>query len=269
MKPEIHDICILAKQAGQILADGLGKLHQVTQKGIQDPVTEIDRQSEKFILERLAVLAPGHTVLSEESGLHNGDAEHAWYIDPLDGTMNYAHGVPYFCVSIAYAHQNRLTMGVIYDPMRDECFYAEKGKGAFCNGRPITVSAETNPRTALMATGFSMKLVEMGKDNFTVFKHFMLKTAGVRRMGSAALEIAYTAAGRLDAMWEMRMSAWDVAAGFVIAEEAGAVITDLQGNPDCFKPPYEFLLANPTLHPILLNEMKIAIQKSETGNETR
>lgn len=158
-------------------------------------------------------------------------------------------------------------MGVIYDPMRDECFYAEKGKGAFCNGRPIHVSAETNLRSALMSTGFSMKLVEMGKDNFTVFKHFMLKSAGVRRMGSAALQLAYAAAGRLNAVWQMSLSAWDVAAGFVIAEEAGAVISDLQGGPDFFKPPYEFLLANKELHPILLEELKIAMQKSESSHE--
>jgi len=262
MKPEINDICILARQAGQILADGVGKIHQVTQKGIQDPVTEIDKMSEEFILERLSAMYPGHSVLSEESGLHTGDPEHVWYIDPLDGTMNYAHGVPYFCVSIAYADKNTLSMGVIYDPMRDECFYAEKGKGAFCNGRPVRVSKEIKMSNALMATGFSMKLIEMGRDNFSVFKHFMLRTAGVRRMGSAALEIAYTADGRLDAMWEMQMSAWDVAAGFVIAQEAAAIITDLQGDPDCFKPPYEYLISNSTLHPMMLAEMKTAINES-------
>ncbi len=263
MEPNLDDICILARQAGQILSDGIGKIHQVTQKGIQDPVTEIDKKSEHFILERLKAMYPGHTILSEETGLHGGDGEHVWYIDPLDGTMNYAHGVPYFCVSIGYAKCNSLTMGVIYDPMRNECFYAEKGNGSFCNGQKIQTSVETDISMALMATGFSMKLIEMGRDNFSVFKHFMLKTAGVRRMGSAALEIAYVAAGRLDAMWEMRLSAWDVAAGFVIAAESGAAITDLHGNPDCFQPPYEYLLSNKALHPLLLEELRIAIHESK------
>ena len=263
MEPNLDDICILARQAGQILSEGIGKIHQVTQKGVQDPVTEIDKKSENFILERLGSMFPGHTILSEETGLHGGDGEHVWYIDPLDGTMNYAHGVPYFCVSIGYAKNHSLTMGVIYDPMRDECFYAEEGSGAYCNGQKIQTSEETDISLALMATGFSMKLIEMGRDNFSVFKHFMLSSAGVRRMGSAALEIAYVATGRLDAMWEMRLSAWDVAAGFVIAKEGGAVITDLNGNPNCFQPPYEYLLSNKALHPLLLQELRIAINGSK------
>lgn len=267
MIPEIKDLCTFAEQAGVITVDGFGKTHQVTQKGIQDPVTEIDQKSENFLIRQINHFYPGHTILSEESGLHNGTitaAEHVWYLDPLDGTMNYSHGVPFYSISIGYAFKGELVLGVIYDPMRHECYCAEKGKGSYLNGTKIQVSRETDLRYALLATGFNMKIPETGRDNFPLFKHFMQTTAGVRRMGSAALEIAYTAAGRLDGMWEMHLSAWDVAAGFVIAREAGAVVSNLKGDPNCFHVPFEFLIANPILHPLLLKEIELMIESKQT-----
>ena len=258
-QPDINDICIIARQAGLILREGYEKQHDIKTKTRQDDlVTEMDKKSENFIMERINSLWPGHTIVTEETGTHTGDAEHAWYIDPCDGTMNYAHGLPLFAVSIGYAYQGELVKGVVYDPMRDECFYAEKGKGAWLNGKPIHASPRTELKNSLFVTGFSIGLMEKkGINNFPAFEHFMKTTAGVRRTGVAALEIAYVACGRLDGMWSLKLCAWDVAAGFVIAKEAGIKITALDGESEAFKGPYyDFIIANPELHTALKEELK-------------
>ena len=256
---ELNDICIIAKQAGLILREGYEKHHDIKSKGRQDDlVTEMDKKSENFILDRLNALYSGDMVITEETGQHTGDADHVWYIDPLDGTMNYAHGIPLFAVSIGYAYKGELTMGVVYDPMRDECFYAEKGKGAWVNGKPIHTSERSDLKNSLFVTGFSMKVLEeRGISNFPAFEHFMRTTAGVRRTGVAALEICYVACGRFDGMWELKLCAWDVAAGFVIAKEAGVKITALDGVSEAFKGPYyDYIIANPELHTALKNELE-------------
>lgn len=258
-QPDINDIILIAKQAGLILREGYEKHHDIKTKTRQDDlVTEMDKKSETFIMDRINTLYPGHTIVTEETGTHSGDSEHAWYIDPCDGTMNYAHGLPLFAVSIGYAFQGELVKGVVYDPMRDECFWAEKGKGAFVNGRPIHASDHTELKNSLFVTGFSISLMEKkGINNFPAFEHFMRTTAGVRRTGVAALEIAYVACGRLDGMWSLKLCAWDVAAGFVIAKEAGVKITALDGVSDAFKEPYyDFIIANPTLHSKLKAELE-------------
>lgn len=260
---QLKDICELAKQAGAILRDGYAKKHEIDSKGhSDDPVTETDRKSDKFIVEQLAVLAPGHAIVTEETGIHSGDQAHSWYIDPLDGTMNFAHKIPFFCVSIGYAVDGEMYMGVVYDPMRDECFSAEKGKGAFLNGKQIHVSPQKNMSDALLTTGFIQKAYEMGIDNFGMHKHMMLHTAGVRRGGCAALELCYVGCGRLDGFWDLYLRPWDVAAGFLIIREAGGIVSTLSGDPDPFKEPYEFLASNPDLHPSLLRELHIG--KGET-----
>ena len=261
MQRELSEICIIAKQAGLILREGYEKHHDVRMKTRQDdPVTEMDKKSENFILDRLNSLYPGDMVITEETGQHTGDADHVWYIDPLDGTMNYAHGIPFFAVSIGYAYKGELTMGVVYDPMRDECFYAEKGKGAWCNGKPIRTSPCTDLKNALFSTGFSMSVLEeRGLSNFPAFEHLMRTSAGVRRIGVAALEICYVACGRFDGMWELKLCAWDVAAGFVICKEAGVKITALDGESEAFKKPYyDYIIANPELHAALKIELKEA-----------
>ena len=254
---DLNDIRIIAKQAGLILREGFEKQHDIQSKGKRDDlVTEMDKKSENFILSRLTELYPGDMIITEESGSHDGNAEHVWYIDPLDGTMNYAHGVPFFAVSIGYAYRGELLMGVVYDPMRDECFYAEKGKGAWLNGTPIHHSGRTDLDSALFSTGFTMKLPEQMEDkNFRAFECLMKKSAGVRRIGVAALEIAYVACGRLDGMWDLKLMAWDVAAGFVIAAETGIRITALDGVSDAFKEPYNYIIANPELHKALSEEL--------------
>lgn len=256
---KLTDICELAEQTGAILREGYTQQHQINTKGhSDDPVTETDRKSEDFVLSRLAEMAPGHTIVTEESGMHSGDMAHAWYIDPLDGTMNFSHRIPFFCFSIGYAVNGEMRMGVVYDPMRKECFSAEKGKGAFLNGKPIHVSPQKDPHYALLTTGFIQKAYEMGMDNFGMFQHMMFRTAGVRRGGCAALELSYVGCGRLDGFWDLYLRPWDVAAGFLIIREAGGVITTLSGDPNPFKEPYEFLASNPVLHPELLKELQAA-----------
>ncbi len=254
---QLQDICELAREAGAILREGYWLTHQVSSKGhSDDPVTETDRKSEDFVLGRLAEMAPGHTIVTEESGMHSGDLEHAWYIVGPDGTMNFSHRIPFFCISIGYAVNGVMRMGVVYDPMRDECFSAEKGKGAFLNGSAIRVSPQKDPSNALLTTGFIQKAYEMGMDNFGMFQHMMFRTAGVRRGGCAALELCYVGSGRLDGFWDLYLRPWDVAAGFLIIREAGGIVTTLSGDPDPFREPYEFLASNPDLHPALLKELQ-------------
>lgn len=254
---QLNDIIILAKQTGEILRKGYFQHHQIDSKGhSDDPVTETDKKSEDFILEQLSRLAPGHAIVTEESGIHSGDSSHVWYIDPLDGTMNFAHGSPFFVFSIGYEIDGVMQMGVVYDPMHDECYYAQKGKGAFRNGTPIHVSAQTELKNALLSTGFMQKAYEEGINNFPAFRYMNIHTAGVRRIGCAALELSYVACGRYDGFWDRKLRPWDVAAGFLIIREAGGTVTTLSGDPDVFKEPYEFLAANPVLHPQLLQKLQ-------------
>lgn len=256
MTIDIQNIIRIAKAAGQHARERLHADHEVGVKGAQDLVTEVDRQNEDYILAELRKAYPDHAVLTEESGKHAGDQRHTWYVDPLDGTMNYAHEIPFYCVSIGYAYEGELVLGVVYDPNLDEVFYAEKGRGAFLNGSPIRVNPETDRAMALLDTGFSAKMLKLGYQNFDLHRHFMLTTAGVRRLGSAALGMAYVACGRMNGMWEITLSPWDIAAGLVILSEAGAKTTRFDGGADAFTEPWGFITANPTLHAELLADIR-------------
>ena len=220
----------LARQAGAILHAGYDTEHQVSYKGVIDLVTEVDHQSEKFLLGEVQKDFPDHHIFSEETGIIQGSDEHVWYIDPLDGTVNYAHHIPIFCVSIAYAFQGNLSLGAVYDPMRDEMFLAERGKGAYLNGRRLHVSSATELQRSLLVTGFPYNAWNTPQDNFANFVKFAKLTQGVRRLGSAALDLCYVAAGRFDGYWEVSLNAWDVAAGGLICEEAGARVTNVNGG---------------------------------------
>src|SRR5512138_1417110 len=245
----------LARQAGAILRAGYNKEHQVGYKGVIDLVTEVDHQSEKFLLSEVQKDFPDHHIFSEESGVIQGNAEHVWYIDPLDGTVNYAHHIPIFCVSIAYALHGILSLGAVYDPMRDEMFLAERGKGAHLNGRPLHVSSATELQRSLLVTGFPYTAWNTPQDNFANFVKFGKLTQGVRRLGSAALDLCYVAAGRFDGYWEMSLNAWDVAAGGLISEEAGARVTNVNGTPDYITPPQSVLACTPGIQAEMLDEL--------------
>jgi myo-inositol-1(or 4)-monophosphatase len=243
----------MARHAGEILRRGYGKDIQVSQKGVIDLVTEIDRQSESYLLQEIRSRFPGDRIISEESGAHSGSDCCIWYVDPMDGTINYAHGVPVFTVSIAYQAADLLQLAVVYDPMRDELFSAERGKGAWLNGKQIAVSSVHQIDRALLATGFAYDIRTHPETNLDHFARFSMRCQGVRRLGSAALDLSYVAAGRYEGFWELRLSSWDVAAGALIALEAGAKVSRIDGGTDYLTSPVSILAANPILHAQMLS----------------
>ena len=224
-----------ARDAGAILIDRLGRALQVSNKGDIDLVTEADLASEKLIIERIKSHYPRHAILAEESGAtegveaESGKSEWKWIIDPLDGTTNYAHGYPCFCVSIALQRAGAIEVAVIYDPTRDELFAAERGQGASLNGRRVRVSRVEHLNSAMLCTGFPYNVRE--RPNFARdFANFTMKAQAVRRDGSAALDLAYVACGRFDGFWEDGLSAWDIAAGVLLIKEAGGRVSDFTGG---------------------------------------
>jgi myo-inositol-1(or 4)-monophosphatase len=256
MTPTLSELERLAREAGAILRAGYSKEHQVNYKGVIDLVTEVDRESEAFLLGEIRGKFPDHHIFAEESGIIQGNDEHIWFVDPLDGTVNYAHHIPIFTVSIAYALRGQLMLGVVYEPMRDEMFAAERGKGARLNGKPIWVSAATELQRSLLVTGFPYDAWNTKQDNFANFTHFGKLTQGVRRLGSAALDLCYVAAGRFDGFWEMSLKPWDVAAGGLIAEEAGAKVTNVAGDNDYISPPQSVIAAAPGIHARIVRELR-------------
>jgi len=255
MEPTLSEIERLAREAGAILRAGYSKEHQVSYKGIIDLVTEVDHQSEAFLLGEVQRNYPNHHIFAEETGIIQGNDEHIWYIDPLDGTVNYAHHIPIFSVSIAYAFQGKLALGAVYEPMRDEMYVAERGKGAYLNGKPLHASAVNELQKSLLVTGFPYDAWNTEQDNFANFIHFGKLTQGVRRLGSAALDLCYVAAGRFDGFWEMSLKPWDVAAGGLICREAGASITNVKGEEDFISPPQSVVASAPGIHELILQEL--------------
>lgn len=255
--PVLADLERLARQAGSILSDGYEKDIRVDYKGEIDLVTEVDHRSEKYLLGEIAQHFPGHSIMAEESGNIDGSDEHLWIIDPLDGTVNYAHGVPFFCVAIAYAHRGELQFGAVYDPIRDEMFLAEKGHGAWLNGRSLKVKQVPDLGHSLLVTGFPYNVRTTPNNNLANYAKFALNSQGVRRLGSAALDLCYIGAGRFDGYWELSLNAWDLAAGGLVAMEAGAKVTDVRGQVNFFKPPFSVVAANPVLHAKILQELNV------------
>jgi myo-inositol-1(or 4)-monophosphatase len=231
-------------------------LHEIRYKGVIDIVTEIDRRSEDFLLAKIRRCYPGHRIVTEESGEFLGDSDSAWFVDPLDGTVNYSHGLPIFSVSIGYSEGDSLRLGVVYDPSRDECFSAERGRGAWLNGNPLTVSYESNLDLSLLVTGFPYDIRTNPDNNLNHYAEFSMHTQAVRRLGSAALDLCYVAAGRFDAYWEAYLKPWDVAAGVLIAREAGAVVTNMDGGLDILTPPIKVVAGNAKLHALMLRGLK-------------
>jgi myo-inositol-1(or 4)-monophosphatase len=252
MQPGLTDLINWARQAGALLRAAYEQDHQVKMKGAIDLVTEMDRQAEDLLISAISASFPGHTIITEESGLHPGASEHCWYIDPIDGTVNYAHHLPWFVVSLAYAEAGQMKFGVIYEPLRDECFSAARGQGAWLNDRAIRVTSTSALIAALFSTGFPYDVASAPNNNTEQFVRLTKLSQGVRRSGSAALDLAYVACGRLDGFWELQLQPWDIAAGALIVEEAGGVATNVHGSHDLMQPPYSIAVSNPALHPLLL-----------------
>jgi myo-inositol-1(or 4)-monophosphatase len=220
----------IARDTGIFLKDKLHSVHTINYKGEINLVTEADKISEEMITSKINTLFPDHDILAEEFTDKESGSDFRWIIDPLDGTTNYAHGYPYFCISLALERLNTVILGIVYDPMLDEMFVAEKGKGAFLNGREIHVSNTHNIIKSLLATGFPYDIRNDSDNNLNYFNAMILKAQAIRRAGSAALDLAYVAAGRFDGYWELKLNPWDIAAGWLLAEEAGGIVTDMGGG---------------------------------------
>ncbi|MBI5373489.1 MAG: inositol monophosphatase [Sphingobacteriales bacterium] len=217
--------------AAEILRFFNGEFKVSNKEGVNNLVTEADHAAEKAILSVIKSHFPGHQVLAEETGEIRQDSDYKWIIDPIDGTVNFAHGIPLNCVSIGIEHGGKIVMAAVYNPHLGEFFFAEKGKGATLNDKPIRVSGETEAVKACLVTGFPYTYINMPNGPLEVFERFIRKGVPVRRLGSAAIDLCWVAAGRFDGFYEHKLEPWDSAAGFLIVEEAGGKVTDFNGNP--------------------------------------
>jgi myo-inositol-1(or 4)-monophosphatase len=238
-------------KAGAVQKARYGKAIEVSLKGEIDLVTEVDRACEELVLRTIRGRFPGHDIVTEEQHLEQTGSSHVWFVDPLDGTTNYAHGYPFFCCSVGLAVEGTLVAGAVYDPLREELFTGARGAGAALNGRPLRVSTATELLRSLLVTGFPYDLREDLPAKLRLFNRFMGHARGIRRDGAAALDLCYVAAGRLDAFWEERLHPWDMAAGGVILEEAGGRLTRFDGSPTGLTAD-EVLATNGRLHEAML-----------------
>jgi myo-inositol-1(or 4)-monophosphatase len=239
-----------ARSAGEILLRGFRSRETVVSyKSRTDLVTNMDRASEEFLVDALGRAFPDHAIIAEEGGRRDVEGEFLWYVDPLDGTNNYAHGLPFFCVSLGLFSRarGRVIAGVVYNPFLDELFCAAAGTGAFLNDKPIGVSATDDIGVSIVATGFPYDKHLSDENNLPEFNHMLPRVQGVRRMGSAALDLCYVACGRMDGYWERKLSPWDCAGGAVMVQEAGGTVTRFDGS--AFDPGYpEILASNGSIH---------------------
>ena len=242
----------IAREAGALLMEYFRRRVKIEYKGDADLVTEADRASEKLILERIRAHWPSHEVIGEEGARVETGGDYRWYVDPLDGTTNFAHGYPVFCVSLGLAFQEKRKAAVLYDPTRDELFAAERGKGARLNGQPIAVSNTSQLVQSLVATGFPSHKRHKNP-NIHFYHQLTLRTHGVRRAGSAALDLASVACGRFDGFWEFNLNAWDTAAGILIVEEAGGKASGFRGE-ELGITDRDVLASNGIIHGDLLRE---------------
>lgn len=256
----LKDALAVAKKAahagGEILRERWNQRHQVTYKGRRDLVTEADRLSEARVIGLLREAFPQIPIVSEEAGVVGGDAPYCWHVDPLDGTTNFAHGLRLFNVSIALAAGDRVLVGVVYDPMGEEEFTAVRGQGAWLNGQMIHVSDTRSLEQSLLVTGFPYDIGESAENNLDHFANFSRRVQGVRRLGSAALDLCYVACGRFDGYWEMKLHSWDMAAGLLLVEEAGGRISRWDGSPMRLDRG-ELVASNGILHPAMLEVLAI------------
>jgi myo-inositol-1(or 4)-monophosphatase len=231
MHPMLNIAVKAARRAGTIINRAAQDIDALTvsTKRHNDFVTEVDKAAEQAVIQILLKAYPDHAILAEESGAH-GKSDYVWIIDPLDGTTNFIHGFPQYCVSIALRHKDTVMQAVVYDPGRNELYTATRGRGAYLNDRRMRVSKRKQLDDALIGTGFPFRTIENISAYVPILRQVMGQTAGVRRAGSAALDLAYVAAGRLDGFWETGLSPWDMAAGSLLIQEAGGLVSDFQGE---------------------------------------
>lgn len=242
-------------EAGAIQKARYGQEIEIFKKGVIDLVTEVDRTCEDAILRRLRSAFPDHDIVTEESQLAQTGSRYVWFVDPLDGTTNFAHGYPFFCTSVALTVDGVAVAGAVYDPLKDELFTAARGAGAHLNGRRLRVSAATELLQSLLITGFPYDLRDDLQAKLRLFNRFMGHARAIRRDGAAALDLCYVAAGRVDGFWEERLQPWDMMAGVVMIEEAGGLITRFDGSPVGLSAD-EMVAAGPALHAAMLEVLR-------------
>jgi myo-inositol-1(or 4)-monophosphatase len=242
---------------------------RVAQKQVNDFVTEVDQAAEQTIIETLLTAYPGHGILAEESGRTHGSqhSDYVWIIDPLDGTTNFLHGMPHWAVSIALEKDGEVIAGVVYDPIKDEIFYAEKGTGAFMTGRRLRVSSRSDLTESLIAVGGARVGARHYQQYMAEIDAIMSHVPGTRRYGAASLDICYVAAGRFDGFWERELNAWDVAAAALIVKEAGGYVSDLKGGKD-YVYGRSLVTGNPDIHAALLKRLKAVAPKDDKKAQT-
>jgi myo-inositol-1(or 4)-monophosphatase len=246
----------LAQKSGALLKEMFNKTHNIHYKGEINLVTEADKLSEDLIIEAISRNFPDHGILSEESPAITGAGKMRWIIDPLDGTTNYAHEYPVFCVSIALENKGKVILGVVYDPMREEMFVAVQGEGAYLNCKKISVSDCSNLSKSLLATGFPYDIRESKENNLDYFNSMAINVQAIRRAGAAALDLAYLAAGRFDGFWELKLKPWDTAAGGLLVTEAGGVVSDIAGEKWNLQSP-SLLASNGLIHEQMIKVLSI------------
>ncbi len=254
-----HDFADFAREisfeAGTILLKGFrSRKTVISYKSKTDLVTDVDRASEKYLVERISARFPDHTIIAEEGSRKDAPGDYIWYVDPLDGTNNYAHGLPFFCVSIGVfsIKLKKVVAGVVYNPFLDELFTAVRGGGAFLNNKPMRVSLLDDIGVSLVSTGFPYDKALSDNNNLREFNRIILRIQGIRRMGSAAIDLSYVACGRIDGYWEGKLKSWDMAAGSLIVEEAGGRVTTYNGGP--FDPEFpEIVASNGKIHDQLIS----------------
>lgn len=248
----------VARDAGRLLRDRVGTSIDIDHKGSINLVTDVDLASEKLIREVISTYYPRHEILAEEGGLAESNSEYRWIVDPLDGTTNYAHGYPIFCVSIALEHRGEVVIGVVYDPMREEMFTAERGAGAALNNRAIRVSKTDDLMESLLSSGFPYDIRTSKLTNLDHWANFAMNAQALRRDGAAALDLCNIACGRFDGFWELNLSPWDTAAGVLIVTEAGGRVTDFSGGTfSNYKP--EVLASNGLIHDRMIEVLKMGV----------
>lgn len=254
-----------ALESGLFIRKSVGKICKISYKGRDNIVTDVDKKAEDLIIKKIRRFFPDHSILSEEGKPIEGSSGYRWIIDPLDGTTNFAHAFPFFCVSIALERQGRIIIGAVYDPVREELFYAEEAKGAFLNDKRISVSKVRRLSDSFLATGFSYGITRKDK-NIENFRNLLVKSLAVRRAGSAALDLSYVACGRFDGFWEMNLHPWDSAAGMLIVEEAGGRVTRFNGSKYT---PYnnDILATNRLIHRQIIKELAYLSNSPDEGTK--
>lgn len=254
-----------AYTAGEILIKHFGKLDTINKKGAIDLVTAADLESEKAIIATIQSEFPDHGILAEESGLRNGDTQSCWIIDPLDGTTNFAHSLNIFSISIAFSHQKEIIVGIVFNPISGELFTAAKDRGAELNNTPISVSSNDQLENCLLVTGFPYNLHSIIDKLMARFQGSLTATQGIRRLGSAALDLCYIACGRFDGFWEENLKPWDTAAGLLVAKEAGGKVTNFTGHRFNLDDK-QILATNGLIHNAMINMLKIEDTNEPTSH---